>query len=264
MKAVGIGEHIAAIERRVRRSISTLEGDRFRAREAIAALIAPWFAARTLARGRRRVRSRRRVLGPLPDVRPAARRGLAGVGRQPRVPRHRAAGRRQGSRRRVTAGVRRHRRDGPRPAPRLGEHTEQVLSEVLRLDHAGYGRLVDRGIAAGLISTHRVSSARRAPAENRRCLRARLQSMLSRVDPTLTGIDAVRRVDAARTSARRRLAGDHQRNAAKDHCGNNTNRQPDGSPSSSAAAERGSTGTRVAQLPRWSARSARSAAYHIA
>jgi len=37
----------------------------------------------------------------------------------------------------------------PRPAPRLGEHTEEVLLDVLRLDHAGYGRLVDRGIAAG-------------------------------------------------------------------------------------------------------------------
>ena len=43
---------------------------------------------------------------------------------------------------------RRSPRSAPRPAPRLGEHTEEVLLDVLRLDHAGYGRLVDRGIAA--------------------------------------------------------------------------------------------------------------------
>jgi 2-methylfumaryl-CoA isomerase len=37
----------------------------------------------------------------------------------------------------------------PRPAPRLGEHTEQVLSELLHIDSAAYGKLHDRGIVAG-------------------------------------------------------------------------------------------------------------------
>lgn len=34
-----------------------------------------------------------------------------------------------------------------RPAPRLGEHTEQVLTELLGLPSAAFGRLVDQGIA---------------------------------------------------------------------------------------------------------------------
>ena len=37
----------------------------------------------------------------------------------------------------------------PQPAPRLGEHTEQVLHELLGIDAAGYGRLHDRGVVAG-------------------------------------------------------------------------------------------------------------------
>ena len=35
------------------------------------------------------------------------------------------------------------------PAPRLGEHTDQVLSEVLHLATAEIARLHDSGIAAG-------------------------------------------------------------------------------------------------------------------
>jgi 2-methylfumaryl-CoA isomerase len=37
----------------------------------------------------------------------------------------------------------------PGPAPRLGQHTEQVLAEVLGIDAAQYGRLHDRGIVRG-------------------------------------------------------------------------------------------------------------------
>lgn len=36
-----------------------------------------------------------------------------------------------------------------RPAPRLGEHTEQVLTELLGLGTAEFGRLHDRGVVAG-------------------------------------------------------------------------------------------------------------------
>jgi 2-methylfumaryl-CoA isomerase len=34
------------------------------------------------------------------------------------------------------------------PAPRLGEHTEQVLVELLGLASAQYGRLHDKGVVA--------------------------------------------------------------------------------------------------------------------
>ena len=37
----------------------------------------------------------------------------------------------------------------PRPAPRLGEHTDLVLAEVLGLSQAEIGRLHDHRIVAG-------------------------------------------------------------------------------------------------------------------
>jgi 2-methylfumaryl-CoA isomerase len=37
----------------------------------------------------------------------------------------------------------------PRPAPRLGEHTDLVLAEVLGLSSAEIGRLHDKCIVAG-------------------------------------------------------------------------------------------------------------------
>ena len=40
-------------------------------------------------------------------------------------------------------------RHEPFPAPRLGEHTEQVLSEVLGMSADEFGKLHDRKIVAG-------------------------------------------------------------------------------------------------------------------
>jgi 2-methylfumaryl-CoA isomerase len=37
-------------------------------------------------------------------------------------------------------------REEARPAPRLGEHTEEILSGILGLDSGGIGRLVDQGV----------------------------------------------------------------------------------------------------------------------
>jgi 2-methylfumaryl-CoA isomerase len=42
----------------------------------------------------------------------------------------------------------------PRPAPRLGEHTEQVLHELLGIDSAAFGRLHDRGVVASGAAGH--------------------------------------------------------------------------------------------------------------
>lgn len=39
--------------------------------------------------------------------------------------------------------------DPARPAPRLGEHTDEILLDVLGLDSAEVGRLHDDGIVAG-------------------------------------------------------------------------------------------------------------------
>ena len=40
-------------------------------------------------------------------------------------------------------------RGANQPAPLLGQDTEQVLMEVLRLDGAAVGKLLDAGIVAG-------------------------------------------------------------------------------------------------------------------
>jgi len=41
-------------------------------------------------------------------------------------------------------------REPPRPAPLLGQHTEEILTELLGMDAAGIGRLFDREVAAGV------------------------------------------------------------------------------------------------------------------
>ena len=150
VEAVEIGEHLPAIERAFRVDLSQ-EGDRFRARDALAALIAPWVAERTLAEIARVFDTQRRVLGRLPDVRAAARRRLAGVAdSQPGVPRHRPAGPRQGARRRLAAGVLRPSTATTRARRRtLGEHTEQILADELGLSSAEIARLRDAGVVAG-------------------------------------------------------------------------------------------------------------------
>ena len=40
-------------------------------------------------------------------------------------------------------------REPPKPAPSLGENTEEILSEVTGLDDMEIARLFDRGIVAG-------------------------------------------------------------------------------------------------------------------
>ncbi|MCY7319593.1 MAG: 2-methylfumaryl-CoA isomerase, partial [Ramlibacter sp.] len=61
----------------------------------------------------------------------------------------------------VTAGVGAHlaagsavrvgavQREATSPAPRLGDHTDEVLHQVLGLDSAAIGRLHDAGVVAG-------------------------------------------------------------------------------------------------------------------
>jgi 2-methylfumaryl-CoA isomerase len=41
-------------------------------------------------------------------------------------------------------------RNGPRPAPRLGEHTDEILTEILGLSSRQVGDLHDKGIVAGM------------------------------------------------------------------------------------------------------------------
>jgi len=144
-----IGEGIAALERKLGLDLRE-EGNRFLAREEIAALIQPWIAA-------------------LPVEEVAAAFDGAGVcwGRYQTVPQLAAsdavnpehnrmfnAVRQSGAGTTVSAGIPLDfsgcARRPAAPAPLLGEHTEEVLCELLDLSAADYGRLHDRGIVAGV------------------------------------------------------------------------------------------------------------------
>ncbi len=124
------------------------EGDRWRARAAIAALMAPWFAARTLAE-----------IGPLFDAAGltwAPFRSFAGAVRDdpdlstanPMVAMvdHPGIGPLPTPGSPVAFGA--AARLPPGPAPRLGQHTEAILAEVLGLTSGAIGKLVDARVVA--------------------------------------------------------------------------------------------------------------------
>jgi 2-methylfumaryl-CoA isomerase len=125
------------------------EADRYEAREAIAEVVAAWCGERPLAEIGRifdahgvcwgLYRTVRELLADDPRVSEQSELfesiHTAGVGR------HRAAGtpvRSSGEARGAT-----------RPAPLLGQHTDEILSEVLGLDAPAIGRLHDAGIVSG-------------------------------------------------------------------------------------------------------------------
>lgn len=131
------------------------EGNRFRAREQIAALIGPWIAERTLAQvatafdAKGVCWSRYQTVTQLVQSDPACSEAnpmfctleQAGVGRWlvPGLPLNFSA----------------IARAPARPAPRLGEHTEEVLADVLGIASAELGRLLDKGVIGRPVSAGR-------------------------------------------------------------------------------------------------------------
>jgi 2-methylfumaryl-CoA isomerase len=125
------------------------ETGRFEARDAIADLLAPWFAARTLREVTQTLDAQGVCWGQYRGVRELlaqdARASLANpIFEQidtPGVGRHMAAG----SAVRVAGSD----RVPIRPAPLLGADTDEVLQQVLGLDSGAIGRLHDLGVVAG-------------------------------------------------------------------------------------------------------------------
>lgn len=125
------------------------EDARYAARAQIARLLEPWFAARTLTQARQTLDAHGVCWGPYQTVREALASDprlsaanpvfesvqTAGVGR------HLAAG--------TPVRQAEQARGATRPAPLLGQHTDEILTEVLGLGSAAVGRLHDRGIVAG-------------------------------------------------------------------------------------------------------------------
>ena len=125
------------------------EGDRFGARDEIAAIVAPWCAARTLVEVRTAFDAHGVCWGPYQsfrqlvadDPRCSLANPLFAEIDQPGVGRVLAAGSPLAP---IDLG-----RVAVRPAPRLGEHTDEVLAEVLGLSGTEIAALHDRGVIAG-------------------------------------------------------------------------------------------------------------------
>lgn len=147
VEATGIGPHLSAIEAALGVDLSR-EGDRFQARDAIAAFIAPWVEARTLEEVREAFDEHGVAWGPYQTFRQLAaedwrcstenpifhERHQPGIGDVllPGSPiRDRSA-----------------EQPTPAPAPLLGQHTTEVLADVLGMSDREIGDLHDRGVVA--------------------------------------------------------------------------------------------------------------------
>ena len=122
---------------------------RYEARNAIAAVLARWCASRSLDEIRRAFTGTGVLWGQFQDFMQLVREDprcseanpLFAAVEQPGIGRYVMPG--------LPLDFSAQERLPPRPAPRLGEHTDLVLSEVLGLSSAKIGRLHDKGVVAG-------------------------------------------------------------------------------------------------------------------
>jgi 2-methylfumaryl-CoA isomerase len=147
-KATGLAERIAMIGPMMQVDLDD-EGGRFAARHVISAVLEPWFARHTLAEIRAMFAGSGVLWGPYQDFRQLVREDpqcslanpLFGEVEQPGI------GTLMVNAQPLHFGV--AGRMPPTRAPVLGEHTEAVLTEILGLPGAEYGRLHDAGVVAG-------------------------------------------------------------------------------------------------------------------
>jgi 2-methylfumaryl-CoA isomerase len=145
--ATGIAEFLPAVEKSLGVRLDR-EGDRFAARDAIAALLAPWFATRTLPEVRAELSAAAVCWGPFQsftqalatDPRLSTANPLFADIEHPGLGSLRTPGSPL-----VFAGL--ERADHLR-APLVGEQTDEILAEVLDLSASEIGRLHDAGIVA--------------------------------------------------------------------------------------------------------------------
>jgi 2-methylfumaryl-CoA isomerase len=147
VRATGIEEHLPQIERAFQADF-TKEEDRYRARDAIAALMKPWFEARTLDDVRKTLDEYGVCWGLYQtftqllddDWRASVDNPVFADVDHPGI----------GSLLTPTSALRFADvfREGPGRAPLLGTHTDEVLEEVLELSPREVGRLHDDGLVA--------------------------------------------------------------------------------------------------------------------
>jgi 2-methylfumaryl-CoA isomerase len=147
--AIGIGDVCSQVEKLLGVDLSK-EGDRFTARHVISALIEPWVSSRTLAEVREIFDAHEVCWGPYQtfaelvsaDPRCSTANPMFAEVHQPGIGTYLMPG----SPLEFSAND----RVPPAPAPRLGQHTDEVLAGVLGLSGAEIGRLHDEGVIAGI------------------------------------------------------------------------------------------------------------------
>ena len=148
LKATGLADDVARLGRQLQIDL-TEEGNRFRAREALVDLFEPWFAARTLAEVSAVFEAHRVTWGPYRTVTQALAQDadlsiahpMFSLLEQPGIGRYLAPASPLDFSKvpRLPAAL----------APRLGEHTDEILLHVLGLPEHEVGALHDAGIVAG-------------------------------------------------------------------------------------------------------------------
>jgi 2-methylfumaryl-CoA isomerase len=148
VKACDIGPAIAQLQQRSGLDFDD-EAQRYEGRDAIAALLEPWFAARPRPEAERVLEQHKVCWGRYSTVREllAADARVSAANpvferiTTPGVGEHLSAG--------AAVRVGGMERERTTPAPRLGDHTDEVLHGVLGLDSGAIGRLHDAGVVAG-------------------------------------------------------------------------------------------------------------------
>src|SRR5216684_1279925 len=148
-RATGLADKLAMVGQMMEVDLET-EAGRYEARDAIAALLACWCAGKSLAEIAAAFAGSGVLWGPFQDFvglvredpRASAKNPLFAEIEQPGIGRYPMPG--------LPLDFSAAPREPTRPAPRLGEHTDIVLAQVLGLPAAEIGRLHDAGIAAGV------------------------------------------------------------------------------------------------------------------
>jgi 2-methylfumaryl-CoA isomerase len=147
-RATGLGPAFDALGAKLGLDLDE-QGNRFRARRALAEVLEGWVHARTLAEVRPLFDEHRVTWGPYRSVREMVRldpdcspdNPMFGMVEQPGIGTYLVPG--------APVAFGDVPRVPPLPAPRLGQHTDEILLDLLGLSEAEVGQLHDDGIVAG-------------------------------------------------------------------------------------------------------------------
>jgi 2-methylfumaryl-CoA isomerase len=147
-KATELTERLAMIGPMMQVDLND-EGGRFEARHAIAAVLEPWFAKRTLAEVSTAFEGSGILWGPYQDFRQLVTEDPQCSSANPMFGDVQQQGVGQLMVNTLPLDFAATTRRPPTSAPQLGQDTEAVLTEILGLSSAEFGRLHDAGIVAG-------------------------------------------------------------------------------------------------------------------